>query len=146
LSGAVPLDTEEIGKGTICSNCSVFYLTYLIIDWITTQKREEIQTLRIDRDPIVGHDPVDDVITQCDLFEYKIVFLMYLVRISCTILTNVDIEGWKDGEWNLAVTRHPVFQQAYRQFVYPTLPAGYQVVFDARNPQWCPHVALRVYY
>jgi len=47
----------------------------------------------------------------------------------------IHIEGWDDVEWNLSVsTRHPVFQRAYRQFVYPTLPNDAQLIFNAINP------------
>jgi len=50
-------------------------------------------------------------------------------------VVGIHIEGWKDVEWNVAVsTRHPVFQRAYREFVYPTLPDDAKIFFDALNP------------
>jgi len=54
----------------------------------------------------------------------------------------IHIEIWDDVEWNLAIsTRHPVFQRAYRQFVYPTLPNDAQATFNALNPN---HLQLDV--
>lgn len=198
--GAFPVD--ELGK-----------------DWVNTEKANERLALRLDRDPLVDHDPVDGSIAQCDfaflqVVDYQSPIFFYpefnneakdivaigysgsysetslqkssikklhlghpsilaafgnelgtkhvapggilanngriLAHSASTLIgssggpivdpTNmhfvgIHIEGWDDVEWNLAVsTHHPLFQRAYRQFVYPTLPNDAQIIFDAINP------------
>lgn len=66
----------------------------------------------------------------CSLLAY----VSLLISLDDFFLNYLDIEGWEDVEWNIAVsTHHPVFQRAYREFVYPTLPDNAKMVFDALN-------------
>lgn len=56
------------------------------------------------------------------------------LRINYSSNVWLDIEGWADVNWNLAVdASHPAFINAYRQIVLPALPNDSRILFDAVN-------------